>query len=943
MKYLQIAILAGLALTAGNFQANATHLRAGQITVKRKDCNSLTYTIIIRAYTNTGSQVRYEGGELRFGDSKMSIRPRIENTDLGNGIGFVKDSVEHTFPGPGRYVITYRERNRNATILNIGNPVDTPFYLETVIFIDPTVGCDNSPDLLVPPIDKGCTGAAWYHNPGAYDLDGDSLSYEFAIPKQDKGITVLNYRDPNAKEFYDKIGIDYSKANETGDGPPTFTIDAGTGTIEWNAPGVNGEYNIAFRVIQWRKVGTQWKQIGYVTRDMQIIIEDCKNNRPELDVPKDTCVVAGSVLHEFIYGRDIDIADQLKVEAFSEVFTLNPSPAQVIPSPAVFTSTRPAPLEFTWATKCNHVKDQPYQVVFKVSDKPAQGPSLVGFKTWRIKVIAPKPIITTATLDIANRAATVNWQPYSCAPSADSIEVWRRVDSFAGMPGDCETGMPASFGYTKIATVSSSLTSYKDEKLASGAKYCYRLVASFPDPKGGKSIVSDEICVPPFKLDVPVTTKVSINNTSATDGIINVNWVEPLEADPAIPRPFKYEVFRAEGFSGDANSIKITPSKINATSIVDEGMNTKDKVYNYKITAYDDKDLLVGTSVSASTVRLEITSRLQELELRWSATVPWSNNAIGKKHIIYRGLEGDPLVKIAEVNPNQGFVYTDIGLDNSKVYCYRVETIGSYGNPNPAIPSELRNYSQIMCAQPDDQIKPCKPTFSVDLKGTDCDLVQSCADGKVFSNRLVWDAPKVPCKLSIQRYVIYYASKVGGQFDSLTFVPGSVTEYEDKNLLSFARCYKIVAVDRAGNRSELSDSFCFDNCPYYELPNVFTPNGDKCNDLFSAYNIRNINVDGGTVTSECGILQGAQLEQIQKKCARFVQSVSFTVFNRWGGEVFTYQSGGERTIYIDWDGRDTNGKDLSAGVYYYEAQVVFDVVDPSKRNKTIRGWVQIIR
>lgn len=79
------------------------------------------------------------------------------------------------------------------------------------------------------------------------------------------------------------------------------------------------------------------------------------------------------------------------------------------------------------------------------------------------------------------------------------------------------------------------------------------------------------------------------------------------------------------------------------------------------------------------------------------------------------------------------------------------------------------------------------------------------------------------------------------------------------------------------------------------------------------------------------------------KCARFVESVIFTVNNRWGKEVYHYESGGERNIYIDWDGRDNHGKELSAGVYYYNARVTFTIVDPTKKTRDIRGWVQIVR
>jgi flagellar hook assembly protein FlgD len=110
--------------------------------------------------------------------------------------------------------------------------------------------------------------------------------------------------------------------------------------------------------------------------------------------------------------------------------------------------------------------------------------------------------------------------------------------------------------------------------------------------------------------------------------------------------------------------------------------------------------------------------------------------------------------------------------------------------------------------------------------------------------------------------------------------------------------------------------------------------------LFSAYSLRIITEGNKT---ECGNLTNDQVSDLQTRCARFVQKVVFTVYNRWGGVVYTYESGGEKTIYIDWDGRDNNKAELPAGTYYYEAQVTFNVVDPSKSNKSIKGWVQIIR
>src|SRR5258706_3628986 len=471
--------------------AHATHLRAGQITITRKSCSSLVFIVTITVYTNQGSPIRFSNdgsGELYFGDgSPIHHPPQTDNSPVlgfGPEFGTVSYSVEHSFPGPGQYTISYFEHNRNAGILNMFNSVETPFFIQTVINIDPFLGCDNTPRLLVPPIDKACTGAAWYHNPGAYDPDGDSLSFVMTIPKQDVGRDVDAYRAPNVKEFYDQAGLDYGTANENHNGPPTFSINPVTGTLIWDSPGAAGEYNIAFQIWEWRKIGTTWVALGYVTRDMQITVDNCKNQRPELKVPADICVEAGTVINEKIFGSDPDF-DSVKIEAFSQVFSINPSPATYSPSPPTDQRTAPgvdAELNFTWATQCEHIKEQPYQVVFKITDKPppGSGARLVQFKTWNIRVVGPAPKWKSAQVNLGLRQASLKWESYKCT-NAEIIQVWRRIDSFPFDPPMCVTGMPDFLGYTKIAQVSARETTYVATNggrgLAQGAQYCYRLVA----------------------------------------------------------------------------------------------------------------------------------------------------------------------------------------------------------------------------------------------------------------------------------------------------------------------------------------------------------------------------------------------------------------------------------------------------------------------------------
>jgi hypothetical protein len=936
---------------------NATHLRAGEITMQRVSCTSLTFRITITVYTDTGSPIKFGDGELNFGDgSDPIVTPSIDNTlrpDLGPEVGTVSYTVEHTFGGPGKYTISYLEANRNAGILNMTNSVDTRFYVETQIIIDPFLGCSNTPRLLVPPIDKGCTGAAFYHNPGAFDPDGDSLSFELTIPKREKDANVFGYLDPNAKKFYDAIGLNYGTANEAGSGSPSFSIDK-SGTLLWDAPGAPGEYNIAFLIKEWRKINGIWIQLGYVVRDMQIIIEDCLNQRPELAVPPDICVEAGELINIDVFGTDPDY-DSVKLEAFSEIFSINPSPANFSPRPPVFQKTGPgvdAKLTFTWQTTCSHIQDQPYQVVFKITDKSGNGPSLVQFKTWNIKVVGPAPVWQPPQVDLGTRSAILAWDDYACKNNASQMQIWRRVDQYVFTPPECVTGMPDFLGYSLINVVPIGTTAFTDNNggrgLSVGAQYCYRLVAIFPQPGGGESYVSQEVCLPPILADAPVVTNVTIDITDRTDGQVTVRWRPPFEADPGqFPPPYTYEVQRAEGFSGDLKLTAAFPGRRPDTVWVDTGINTLETVFNYRVTAYASDGTKVGVSPTASTVRLETSPQFLQIALSWNADVSWSNITQDyPRHLIFRGpansTEGD-LVLIDSVDVNQfQFNYIDSGqyqnkpLVDTDLYCYRVMTRGAYGNPRIVEP--LINFSQIICAQPNDDEAPCTPTFTIEAR--DCEeYIQTASCGvNVYSNVLTWNRPAdQKCRDDIQKYRIYKATTTESEFSEIAMVAD--TFFVDSNLPSFAACYKISAVDRAGNESDLSESYCFDNCPYYELPNVFTPNDDKCNDLFSAFSDRVSNQVGEDGQTPCG----QDLNDLRKRCARFVLAVDFKVYNRWGKEVYSYQSGGERSIYIDWDGRDNNSKELSSAIYYYNAEVTFEAVDPSKQKQNIKGWVHLIR
>ena len=73
-----------LAAILGSQVAQATHIRAGEVTIERKNCQSLTFVFYITGYVDLiGGQVLFGGGTIDFGDGTPPIEsvrddPRIE-------------------------------------------------------------------------------------------------------------------------------------------------------------------------------------------------------------------------------------------------------------------------------------------------------------------------------------------------------------------------------------------------------------------------------------------------------------------------------------------------------------------------------------------------------------------------------------------------------------------------------------------------------------------------------------------------------------------------------------------------------------------------------------------------------------------------------------------------------------------------------------------------
>ena len=913
--------------------AMATHNRAGEITIEQVgNCvTSLTIKATIVTYTKASSfMVDRDSLTIFWGDESPGARGqqvlRINGPIGTNGIGkgelLENDTRKniyvafHTFPSRGTYVISMNDPNRNGGILNLNfpNSEQIKFHIQTTYtFPNPQVdGCNNTPILLQPPIDIGCVGKPFIHNPNAYDADGDSLAYKLIVPFSDRGIQVPNYLFPNMISPGPKNNL---------------SINEKTGEIVWDSPQRAGEYNLAMIIIEYR----DGNPLDTIVRDIQILIQNCDNQPPKIEVPyEEICVVAGDVL-EFKVTATAPIEEtrqKVKLGALGGPFEVKLSPATFTPNINTYQND-PFVRTFRWETRCEHISDQFYTVVFRAVDDfyPRDSTGLSVLKTVRIRVVGPPPEGVRASP--GNGFIDVTWnKPYVCDKAAENyfqgFTVWRRVGSNAFEPDTCQPGL-AGRGYVKLTefSIRDSLNGryhYRDNDVEPGKTYCYRILAEFAKTTPGgryaynllESLPSKEACVQ-LNRNLPLIIKADVITTGATNGSVQVCWTKPKanDLDTLVnPGPYSYELIRAEGLNpADADFVPIarfnsnTFKGANDTCFLDQNLRTAATPYSYRVRFYVGRSATapLGVTPMASTVFLRIGSSDKLLNLSWEESTPWDNYA----YVILRKNASGGFDSLTTVAGNS---YTDRNLVNGREYCYKIRALGTYGIED--LPSPLLNHSQEVCGRPQDNVPPCPPTIKV---ATICDKPTDCSNPDLQVNTITWNRPTETCPdaTDLAGYRVYFNN--GDTVGTYTLV-GTINSpntllFAHRPELGIAGCYAVTSVDQLGNESARSNIICVDNCPRYLLPNTFTPNSDNQNDLFTPFPF----------------------------C--FIASVDFQVFNRWGQLVFKTADPN-----LNWDGTNLQGDALPAGVYYYKCKVFEQRVNGVVAvEKPLEGYIQLVK
>jgi len=889
-KILFIVILIVFAI-----KLQATHNRAGEISFVQT--GPLTIKATITLYTKTSSiAADRDSIEIFWGDGSSEFLVRA------NGFGYpqpndVKISYyvgSHTFPSRGTFTMSMWDPNRITSILNVNFPDsgNIPFYLETTFsFLNTQFqGENNSAVLLQAPIDIGCVGEIFKHNPNAFDIDGDSISYELIVPLQSKDSQVPNYKWPDAIK---------SGANNK------FTFDNKTGDLFWDSPQRPGEYNVAFRINEYRN----GVLITSMIRDMQILIVDnCKSKPPQLIVDDNRCILAGDTLKMKIQATDIDANQKVLINATGEPFEsiygkafLENNNKYLIP---------PVNSTFTWETTCEHISKQFYQVTFKAMDNSISDNSgLIDLKSLKVKVSGkpPKNLIAKSINSIIELA----WDyPYPCINSDKNyfkgFSIWRKEGSNSFEIDSCSPGLEGK-GYQIIKYLTDENDGinyfFEDKNIERGKIYCYRVLAEFSrNTFNGfpynpvQSLPSNEACELVLK-DSPYLTKVSVTETNSTSGQIEINWIKPdISVFDTIkyPEPYRYELYRAEGLPSE-DYILIDNSSFNFNNyysqdtmrFLDKNLNTMQKQFKYIVKLYSNSTLH-SVSAFASSVFLEAKGTDNKVYLSSNAVTPWVNTTFS----LYKK---NKLTDIFEfLNKTSIPEFTDTSVQNGQNYCYFIKSNGKLGSND----FERINNSQITCTAPKDNEKPCPLTLTVE---NNCSAQNNQDD--IF-NHLHWSlSSNCQQENDIVKYKIYFSKDPDSTF-KLLYNINDVERFDTTHLsLDYAGCYYITAIDNSGNESEASNIVCAKNCPLYVLPNTFTPNGDQYNDLF----IPIIN--------------------------RHIDKIDFKVYSQLGILVFETNNPD-----INWNGTTNSGRKLKAGTYYYLCQ------PQSKNNKlkTLKGFIEIV-
>ena len=367
-------------LTVFTLQTQATHLMGGQIT--SKNIGGLTYQVTLTLYRDTLGISMYPTEDIYYQDSlgittiAMHTLSYTNMYPLGNGVEKYEYIDTITFPVVGRYEVWTSNGNRNAAIINIPNANFFGMYLDVTIYADST---NSSPVFLNDPTTVAQLNQPFSYNPLPYDSDGDSLSWVLETPLDIDGIDLSGYVLPSSDTLV------------------PFSIDSLTGEITF-LPNLVGNFQISVRALEWRN----GVQIGYIRRDMQLIVIASNNIPTQIQVNANAQISTANPIYINVNNTLTFDLTALNIDTGSVFITIGGSALLNTTATSTLTteSNNEAVFTINWTPLLNEVREDSYYLSFRVGD---YNPPFTFYNDYTYRIIVTNSITGISEVTGSNK------------------------------------------------------------------------------------------------------------------------------------------------------------------------------------------------------------------------------------------------------------------------------------------------------------------------------------------------------------------------------------------------------------------------------------------------------------------------------------------------------------------------------------------------------------
>jgi hypothetical protein len=312
-----------------------------------------------------------------------------------------------------------------------------------------TTPCNNSPQFTNKPV-LTSLGAPYIYNMGAFDPDGDSLSFAFVPSYSSEGVSAIYASPFSPTTPFPWTGLASDPF------PSGIHCNPLTGDVMFTPVMSSGNYfygYLAVEVKQWRNINGVATLVGSNTRDVLVQLSaGIPNYTTELQTsppaspgspdPKTTWnLCAGEQTCFTVTATDLDfsppaISDTTYI-SWNGGISMAGTGATFLPTYDTTNRRKPAPLggprednyQFCWTPTDAQVRDQPY--IFTVTATEAKCPVTSSItRAFSIKVIAVPQVAI-----VKNNQNCDNWT-FTCQPVAPSAAPSSTIWTIARQPGD---------------------------------------------------------------------------------------------------------------------------------------------------------------------------------------------------------------------------------------------------------------------------------------------------------------------------------------------------------------------------------------------------------------------------------------------------------------------------------------------------------------------------